>query len=143
MIRKFKVDNTELNKIFNIKGRVKETFTINTDGTNIIPPWNAGKKGLQVSNKKDGNRPDLTPTIRKRIAEKVKAFHTGRKRSLETRQKISMAMTGKPRPDMVGNKLSSGNRDNSIFRTPEFRKLMSERAKMRWAKVSSSRQVYA
>ena len=71
MIKKFKVDNTKLNKVFGIKGPVKQTFTLNTNGINIIPPWNAGKTGLQVSEKKGLNRPDLTPAIRKRIAKKT------------------------------------------------------------------------
>ena len=56
--------------------------------------WNKGLKGVQKSNKKGGNRPDLTPEIRARMAEKVRAFHLGRKRSKETRERISKAKFG-------------------------------------------------
>ena len=106
-------------------------------------PWNKGKTGLQVSEKKGGNRPDLTPEVRRSIALKTIAFHTGRKHTKETKRKIASKATGRARPDMIGNKLSSGDRDNSIFRTPAFRAMSRARANKRWAVVSNCRQSYA
>jgi len=93
------------------------------------PAWNKGLKGVQKSNKKGGNRPDLTPEIRARISEKVRAYKLGKKLSEKTKNKISKANKGNKRPDMIGNKLSSGARDNSAFRTPEWRQMVSERMK--------------
>jgi len=107
------------------------------------PAWNKGLKGIQKSNKKGGNRPDLTPEARKRIAEKVRAYNLGKKLSEETKNKISKANKGNKRPDMIGNKLSSGPRDNSAFRTPEYRKMLSERLKKRWANGLHTHQRWA
>ena len=96
-------------------------------------PWNKGKTGLQEGHGKGGNRPDLSKEARKRIALKTIAFHTGRKCSEEHKQRMKKIMTGKKRPDMIGNKLSSGDRDNSVFRTPAWRTMMRDRANKRWA----------
>ena len=96
-------------------------------------PWNKGLVGVQKSNKKGGNRPDLSPEARQRIAEKVRAYNLGKKMSEETKNKISKSNKGNKRPDLIGNKYSSGVRDNSAFRTPEWRKMLSERMKKRWA----------
>ena len=46
---------------------------------------------------------------------------------------MSKAKLGKKRPDMIGNKFSSGNRNNAVFRTKAFRQKMKEVANRRWA----------
>lgn len=107
------------------------------------PAWNKGLKGVQKSNKKGGNRPDLTPEIRARMSEKVRAYKLGKKMSDESKKKISKANKGNKRPDMIGNKLSSGARDNSAFRTPEWRQMLSERMKKRWANGLHTHQRWA
>jgi len=105
--------------------------------------WNKGKTGLQISNKKGGNRADLSLEVRKQIGDKVRAFNLGRKHSAETIEKMSKAKLGKKRPDLIGNKYSSGVRDNSAFRTPEWRKMLSERLKRRWANGLHTHQRWA
>jgi|TARA_R110000824_G_scaffold355772_1_gene542995 hypothetical protein len=110
----------KLSKMF--KGK-KKNYTV----------WNKGKTGLQVSHRKGGNRSDLSPEARKRIGDKVRAFRLGKKHSVESKEKMSKATLGKKRPDMIGNKLSSGERDNSHFRTDAWRQKMRDVALRRWA----------
>jgi len=95
--------------------------------------WNKGKTGLQVSHKKGGNRSDLSSEARKRISDKIRAYRLGKKHRVEAKEKMSKAKLGKKRPDMIGNKLSSGNRNNAVFRTEAFRQKMREVANRRWA----------
>jgi hypothetical protein len=129
---KVKDNYTKLNRYLNIKGPKSAVYTFTAEQLPDVP-WNAGKTGLQVSEKKGLNRPDLSKESRKKLAKAAKLFHTGRKRSEETKRKISISKIGKARPDMIGNKLSSGNRDNSVFRTPAWRAMMRDRANKRWA----------
>jgi hypothetical protein len=110
----------KLSKIF--KGK-KKHYTV----------WNKGKTGLQVSHRKGGNRSDLSPEARKRIGDKVRAYNLGKKHSIEAREKMSKAKLGKKRPDMLGNKLSGGDRNNAVFRTEAFKQKMREVALRRWA----------
>jgi hypothetical protein len=89
--------------------------------------WNKGKK-LNYNNGLTGHKPEAIAKIKAARAKQVIGL-----RSEETKAKISKAKLGKKRPDMIGNKLSSGLRDNSAFRTPEWRQMISERMKRRWA----------
>ena len=73
------------------------------------PVWNKGKKGLQVSNKKGGNRSDLSPEARKRIGDKVRAYKLGKKHSVEAKEKMRQAALRRgKRPDLIGNKFALG-----------------------------------
>ena len=96
------------------------------------PVWNKGKKGLQKSTRKGGNREDLSPEMRAQISEKVREYRIGKKHSKTTKEKISKLKLGKKRPDLIGNSFAS-NRDNSKYRTEAFRQKMREVAKRRWA----------
>tara|TARA_R110000744_G_scaffold246368_4_gene362878 strand:+ start:295 stop:651 length:357 start_codon:yes stop_codon:yes gene_type:complete len=86
-----KVDITQLDKEFNIDSKRKSMYLnmSNLKQQNIA--WNKGKKGLQKSEKKGGNREDLSSESREIIAKKTAKFHTGRKRSEETKRKMSEA----------------------------------------------------
>lgn len=109
MIKTFTADNTYLNKFFGIKGPATQTYSFETEQE--IEPWNAGKTGLQVSEKKGLHRPDLTKESLIKLAKAAKLFHTGRKRSEATKKKMSLAKIGKARPDMIGNKWGAWDRN--------------------------------
>tara|TARA_Y100000294_G_scaffold126252_1_gene117673 strand:- start:35 stop:457 length:423 start_codon:yes stop_codon:yes gene_type:complete len=139
---KIKDNYTKLNRYLNIKGPKSAVYTFTPEHLPDVP-WNKDKTGLQEGHGKGGNRPDLSKEARKRIALKTIAYRTGKKHTKETKRKIASKATGRARPDMIGNKLSFGDRDNSIFRTPAFRAMSRARANKRWAVVSNCRQLYA
>ena len=140
--KRVKYDHTPLHKFFGTRPTDKDKGYFYWDfGYNLYQSY-PGMKGYP-STRKGGNREDLSPEARKRIAEKVRAYRLGKKLSQETKDKIGKALKGRPRPDMIGNKLSSGQRDNSSFRTPEWRKMLSERLKKRWASGLHKHQRWA
>ena len=132
-IRKLKYDFSGLHKYFGTTPTSPITGYFYYDHGEYIP-WNKGKKGLQKSNKKGGNREDLSPEARKRIAEKVRAYRLGKKHSQKTKDKLSKLKTGVPRPDLIGNKFTIG-RSNAAFRTEAFREKMRAVANRRWGNV--------
>ena len=129
-----KIDFDSIDKALGLKSNKGVIYEILESGelTFSIEPWNKGKKGVQQSTRKGSNREDLSPKMRKQIADKVRAYNLGKKHTKETKEKIRQLKLGKKRPDLIGNSFAS-NRDNSKYRTEAFRQKMREIAKRRWA----------
>ena len=89
--------------------------------------WNKGKK-LNYNNGLTGHTPEAIAKIKAARAKQIIKPH-----SAKAKEKMSKAKLGKKRPDMIGNKFSSGNRNNAVFRTKAFRQKMKEVANRRWA----------
>ena len=89
--------------------------------------WNKGKK-LNYNNGLTGHTPETIAKIKAARAKQIIKPH-----SAKAKEKMSKAKLGKKRPDMIGNKFSSGNRNNAVFRTKAFRQKMKEVANRRWA----------
>ena len=101
--KRVKYDHTPLHKFFGTRPTDKDKGYFYWDFDRGLYNSYPGMKGFP-STRKGGNREDLTPEARKRIAEKVRAYRLGKKHSQATKDKIAKKITGVPRPDMIGNK---------------------------------------
>ena len=131
--KRVKYDHTPLHKFFGTRPTDKDKGYFYWDfGYNLYQSY-PGMKGYP-STRKGGNREDLSPEARKRIADKVRAYRLGKKHSQKTKDKLSKLKTGVPRPDLIGNKFTIG-RSNAAFRTEAFREKMRAVANRRWGNV--------
>ncbi|KAK9908909.1 hypothetical protein WJX75_004531 [Coccomyxa subellipsoidea] len=95
-------------------------------------PWNKGltvpestKLKISLAQKRRWrNSPDLRATISARLKGKV-AWNKGKKMSLETREKMSLAKQGRHTPRSVRRKMSKSHQ--GLTHTPETAQLLSER----------------
>ena len=87
-----KIDFDKIDKVLGLKSHIGVLYEVlNTkELVSSIEPWNKGKKGLQQSTRKGGNREDLSIQKRKQIADKVRAYRTGKKFTDEQKKSFSL-----------------------------------------------------
>jgi len=89
-----KINFDSIDKVLGLKSNIGIVYEVIDKGelmTGPFEPYNKGKRGLNPSNRKGGNRDDLSPEMRKQISEKVKEYRLGKTHSEETKEKIRLA----------------------------------------------------